>query len=534
MDNHNSVYKGVLSSRLLCVLIIVVVVFAVYSNFMTNEFVYEDHFVILRNSWMTEGDSIKEIFSSRFWGFLSEGELEAYNKPIYRPIPMLILYLVYQAFGPQAWSFHLISVLIHALNVVLVFLLASELLRESIKEKVAEGIPVKTALPLVPALLFATHPAGTEAIAFIQGVNELVYVTFFLLALYIYIKASRVTGCVLSAAVFFLSLLCKETAVMFPALLLSYDIIVRGRFRRPLLHAQKSAARYIPFILAAAVYFVIRNFVMGESVPGDMISSLFGIKTLANDIVLLIQYMLKLLIPVNLHYNHRVAPVGSFIETRLAVSSVIFVLGLFLCYKLARYDRLGLFAVCWIIIPLAPVLHISAIGQPSLGERYLYLPQAGYAMLLGTLLIDALRRLTVVLNARALSRISILILGAIVALYTAGTIKRGFVWKSDLSLWSDVVMKEPGDALSHYNLANAYFKNSMYEEAAGEYLESIRISPDYLLRARNNLGMAYINVGRLDKGIQEFQKALAVDPEFAPAKKNLLKAISIKRGPAGR
>src|ERR1022692_2042932 len=128
------------------------------SNVLRNGFVYDDIPQILQNPWLRDPRSVQQVFSRNVWGFVGT----ATTSNFYRPAMHLLNLATYQAFGQKAWAFHLVSLLLHAVCTILVWLVVRE-------------ISGSTITALWSELLFAVHPIHTEPVAWIAASPELAY-----------------------------------------------------------------------------------------------------------------------------------------------------------------------------------------------------------------------------------------------------------------------------------------------------------------------------------------------------------------------
>ena len=96
--------------------------FAVYANSLAGGFITDDQFQILNNPVVTGAQSLGSAFGSGVWAFLG------YRGNYFRPLQFVIYGLIYRAFGPNALAFHLLMVVLHAVNTALVYSLARRLL----------------------------------------------------------------------------------------------------------------------------------------------------------------------------------------------------------------------------------------------------------------------------------------------------------------------------------------------------------------------------------------------------------------------
>ncbi len=209
----DSLRAPALKASLLPFITVVVLVSAgVYANTLSNDFVYDDRSQVLENRLILDFRYLPDIFTRSAWSFQSAPVISNY----YRPMMNVIYMLNYYIFGLTPWGFHLVNILFHAGNSVLVFLLTARLLRDA-PDRVSEtgGRPVSANIPpFIAALLFATHPVHTEAVAWVAAVPELSFTLLYLLSFYLFIgSAAAFSGkYVLSVVLFFVAAFCKENS----------------------------------------------------------------------------------------------------------------------------------------------------------------------------------------------------------------------------------------------------------------------------------------------------------------------------------
>jgi len=147
----------------LMVAAIAAVSFAVYFNTLYNGFVYDDEAQVLLNHWIRDMKYLPEIFYKSVWGFRSANTTSSY----YRPLMHVINMASYHLFGLAPWGFHLVNILFHAGNTVLVFIVTARLFGKSaaMPEEGRGETRWLSSPPFLAALLFATHPVHTEAVA---------------------------------------------------------------------------------------------------------------------------------------------------------------------------------------------------------------------------------------------------------------------------------------------------------------------------------------------------------------------------------
>jgi len=540
MNKESRFIKLASITRSIHILAVVLLAVAVYFNALWNGFVYDDIDQVVRNNWIRDVSNIPAIFKTGAWGF------KGYISNYYRPMMHLLYTLEYQVFGLAPWGFHLVNILFHAANCLLVFMVTERLLRESpeLDRNVLFSVPFMT------AVVFAVHPVHTEPVTWVAGVPDLTYVFFLLLSFYLYTVSRRKAGhrykwaMPLSAASFFIAMFCKEPAVILPAILIVYDHVVEKHKDRPVAYLR----RYIPYILALSVYFIVRFLALGGFSPDKPHWRLSAYQYFINIFPLFGGYIEKLALPLNLNAHYIFHPASSVLDASVLLPAAMTVGFLLVLFMLLNKRSLSSIGLILIMLPLLPALYIRGVGKNVFTERYLYLPVFGYGLLLSMLICGLVSRKPGFSKVLAAGFIGLTVL------YSAGTINRNVIWRDEYTLWSDTVKKSPDGSIPHdafgvtlydkglideaiveykksvrldsdndkphVDLSSAYIKKGMLNEALEECGIALAIKPDDEL-AHRNLGIIYAEMGQLDKAVEELQAAIVIDPYSAEAHNNL-------------
>jgi len=150
-------------------------------------------------------------------------------------------------------------------------------------------------------------------------------------------------------------------------------------------------------------------------------------------------------------------------------------------------------------------------------EQRVYLPSAGLAIAVASLLWFSLSRWSSAGSSVRNFSISIVI---IVSILVFLTLSRNRVWRSEVTLWEDAVKKSPAKGRTHGALGHAYQRAGEFVKAEKAYMEAVRLAPqDYI--ARNNLGAIYLKQRRYDLAVAQFKGVLAFAPATAATHFNL-------------
>jgi tetratricopeptide (TPR) repeat protein len=372
------------------------------------------------------------------------------------------------------------------------------------------GFDQRIVLPFVSAAIFALHPIHTESVAWISGRTDLLSTLFFLLAFISYLeyaKERNAKGLVLGCLFFLFSLFSKENAIAFVVVVFAYGIITKMPWKQI---ALSQTALFAVII----IYFLFRQTVvikMLSASPGSANAFFSSGISLKNFLPFLAgssgYYFEKLILPFNLN----LMPGIPHNPIYFLIALLPFVLGGFFYFLRLRLE---FFLLIWIIATLLPSLSIvfSQIAAP-LGERYLYLPSAGFAILSGLIL-------TKIKNKKVfwISVLSILIVFGVL------TFERLKVWKNDIVLWEDTVRKNPNSITALTNYGRALLEGKEPEKAKGELLVALgqeKIMPEQASTILYLLGTAEMTGKNYEKAEAHFKDAIKNNPRNAVAYNNL-------------
>ncbi|MBI5641953.1 MAG: tetratricopeptide repeat protein [Deltaproteobacteria bacterium] len=498
--------------RLASILILAAVTFAVYYGSLGNGFVYDDAEQVLRNKWITDIRYLPAIFTSHTFAF-AEGSYQAIS---YRPLFMAFYMLEYSLFGLNAWGWHLVNIILHAVNAVLVFLVLSRLLGRE-REGFAAYLPA-----LAGALIFAALPVNSEVVSWIGCVPELLYTSLALSAFYLYIGAEGSQGILsrlLPALLFFLAVFTKETAVLLPVFLFAYD---SAKGTKPFLSMGR-LIRYLPFVIAGAVYICLKMGLLGHvAAPEKLHTNLKGTDYLINAFPLFTGYLKALLLPINDYPLQLFRPAASFAGVDVLVSvSIISALAIIIFLARKKLDPLFFLGLAFIVIPLLPALYAPAISRTPFADRYLYFPSIG----LGLITALSFRK---ILSARGALIPALVLLIFATAVYSVWARQRSFFWKDDRTLWARALEGSSSNYLALHSIGYMDLKEGRTDAAVTGLREALRLNngsyypdPTMLLLTRKVLAAAYHRNGFLKEAASEYSEVLRVEPEDAVAGFNL-------------
>jgi tetratricopeptide (TPR) repeat protein len=504
-------FSKMTATRWLPITLLIFVCIVVYLNSLSNGFVFDDYAVIIENKYL-------KLPGINFASFLNHSYFNiAGGEASYRPVATLSYYLIYAIAGLNPFFYHLLSVILHIVNVVLVYLLFNLILKHRFTA-------------LIAGLLFACHPALTEAVDCISYNEDLLAAVFFLLAFLYYLKSSthnlRSSSINYGLSLFFflLGLLSKEMAITLPAIILLYDVSLKNGADRKsfslqliLKNIKVRGLFYGGYLVVSLLYLSIRFFVLYH--PQESIKPFYG--NLFERIIFLPAHIFSFIklafFPVNLTADY----VFSYPHHFFAASNLIgflFVAGLAVgSVFIFKYSRGIFFGIWWFFITLFPVYNIIPIYNPF-AERFLYIPLIGYCLLVAMAFNTLMnKRLSETVPVKVLSSVAII---ALLSFYAMIAIARNLDWKDSLTLWSKTVITSPDSSIAHGSLGRAYQDLGRLEEAIREYKKAIEIFPNNY-KAYYNLGVLYDGQGALKEAVANYKRTIAINPAFIDAQFNL-------------
>lgn len=364
-----------------------------YLPLLPAGFAWDDAALVVDNRVTEHLSDLGEIFRADLW---TTTRLPAPSSGYYRPLLLLSLAVDRALFGLSPVAHHLDSLAWHLGAVAVLLVLLRRL------------------LPPLPALagaaFFALHPVQSETVALIAARNDSMAAVFLLLALLALERpGAPPSRCLAGGAAALAALLSKESAVLAPLFLLALDLARFGRPRGPL--------RYGGLVLAVGAYLALRAWagVGTAAVPDPGNWRLVGgyLPQIAGVYGSLVAWPWPLTPARHVHY---LPPFG---QTALGLAVTAGLLAAAVAFGLRR--ALVLAGLAWAALAFGPTL-AATLDKGLLGERYLYLPMAGLALVLAASLPEH-RRVWQVGAPLALAAV-------------AGLMLRLPAWKDSETLWT--------------------------------------------------------------------------------------------------
>jgi len=490
-------------SNLSIFLILGIVIFVIFGNALFNNFSYDDNYLILENGYIRDFSHLKQIFFSDVTEATPLQKASGY----YRPISMFYLVVLYSIVGLHALGLHLSNVLLHLLNSFLVFLLVDAITK---KRKVA----------FLSSLIFAVHPIHVEAVAPIFNYMGLLASMFSLASFWMFVKSDGLKqkyyalGAVL---LFFLALFSKEEAIVLPAIYILYDFffIYRFSFKKIL----RLSARYLWFFLIAALYLFARSNIIEKSAAFGFWSLSLNLNVAAEPnmflhlvsvIRIFAQYLGLFVAPIKLSAFYLLYPVAAVGSVTIFISIFVVLGALAYAVFFAKKTPVVSFFIWFFFLSSFLISNVIPIGG-LFAERFMYFPSVAYCVLFASTFFYLIEkwRSPRMRNAKFLLQVFLVV---VIVLYTQKTVARNYVWRNDVTLWSDTQKKTPQSSIVRIFYADALYRYEIFDKAIEQYRIALSFPGVPASRMYNAIGKVYGRRNQYDKAIVEFKKALAANP----------------------
>ena len=492
--------------RLLIAVAVAILTVAVFWEVQWHPFVsFDDDLYVTANPVVLGGLSK----SGLAWAF------STMHSSNWHPLTWLSHMIDVELFGINPRWHHLTSLLLHALNASLLFLLLSRM----------TGAIWPSAFT---AAAFAVHPLRVESVAWIAERKDVLGGLFWMLTMGAYIRyTERATlGRYLCVVlVFALGLMVKPMIVTLPFVLLLLDYWPLSRLPRwgilpgripdggPPSGSPGILAEKIPLFLLAAVSCVFTYFASsygGALIEGGKIPVL--VKA-SNALVSYAIYVGKIVWPSSLavFYPHPNAIPPLWIIAGVSALAAGATVVAILFGKRLPYLAVGLL---WFAGTLIPVIGLVQAGSQGMADRYTYIPSIGLyiAAAWGTRDLSA--------GWRQRERVLACLFGVVIAALSTVTLRQLTYWRSDTALFTHAIEVTSGNFLAESKLGVALAKQGKSEEAIEHYRKSIAIQPTFV-DAHYNLAVDLEKLGRTDEAIASYRKTLEYNPRHAFAHNNL-------------
>lgn len=528
LRNQPEIYKSRYSTLGLFALALLGLV--IYSNILNAPFVFDDF------SSVVDNEIIKDF----------ETTLKKYSNTRY--INMLSFALNYALGGVKPFGYHLINNLIHIINALLIYYLIiitfnTPFFRSYIKNESVNYS--RYFLAFSSAFIFISHPIQTQAVTYIAQRVTSMTTLFYLLSLIMYIKArllineqttikiksSFISFYLISFISAILAMKTKEIAFTLPIIITLYEFFF---FYYPSFTKKKNLKwkrfTYL-FPILLTLLIIPLNLLKINSPLENILENAdkFSKETpviertdyLFTQFRVVVTYLRLLILPVNQNLDYRFPIYHSFLNMHVLLSFLFLLIiasaAVYLFYRSrnekqdlksignkysALHFRLISFGIFWFFITLSVESSIIPI-RDVIVEHRLYLPSIGFFIACISLADYTIDRL----------EIKVFLVILIVISLSISTFNRNTLWKDPQKLWADVIKKAPTNVRAYNELGTIFRDEGRYTEAMEQFEKALMINQNYAL-TYYNIGYVNYKLGEYENALTYFRKTL--DCELTP------------------
>lgn len=473
-----------------------------YGNVYDNAFLFDDDLIIKINTYLRDWSHLGDILTS------STTAGAHINGGFYRPIQILIYWLIYQIGGYSTFWFHVPNITLHIINACLAYRLAE-----------------KFEFPRMPVLcgllLWAVHPLHVEAISYISGTADPLYLAFWLTALVYMAPDFSQKKIFQTFPLFLLAMLSKESASIFPALLCVCIFVTS-----PNKWDWKTYIRTWPHWLLAIAYMTWRiqaaqfdgpasyaHMIDDPSFTAYKLYSQNWLLRLLTFFATLPAYAELLVWPHDLHMERAFRTYTDAAHLSIILGALLCLLALFILYRQRHQTKSPLsFAFLWFGICHLPNTGLLFAVNAVFLEHWMYAPTLG-------LLMGGFASLpkTFVHYESNNGKLMIGLTAVLACVLTYATWQQNLVWHDPESFYLNIFKHGATTARAHNNLAMYYSDKGEFDKAITEYNQALKES-DVYAETHYNLALVILRQSQgpenLQQAITHLQRSIEINPLF--------------------
>ncbi len=477
-------YRAISGKHYLMLLGILILAGIVFSNTLNNDFIlgWDDQDQVVNNPDIKDlsFESVKTIFKTFYVG-------------MYQPITTLSYALNYTVSGMDAKVFHLTNLVIHLINILLVFVLFFNFTK-------------KVDISLIISILFAVHPMNVETVAWISTRSNLLYALFYLASLISYVKflETKKKGLIILTFLFFiLALLSKASALTLPYILILFDMYKSRKF---------DFKNIIEKAILICISFVFIFIAYQARLEASHIGSLRDAFSLFERMIFIaysfVFYLIHLLLPINLAATHYYPVISlpdpnATIDTSYYLAAFVFLIVLAFAIYLLRNAYLKkkfvnpmLFGLSFFVLSIFATIHFVPIGLQIVAERYVYIPYLGFFFIIAFYYSSFVNSN----NTRKFAPYLHVLFTIIVLSFSYISHSQVTKWKNCETLMTDVIKQNPKIWHAYLVRGDGFYLTKYYQKALDDYAIASSINPMHV--------STYVNRASVYAAQKEYQKAL--------------------------
>jgi tetratricopeptide (TPR) repeat protein len=427
---------------------------------------------------------------------------------------MLSLAIDYTFDKLNPYYYHLNNVLIHILNVLLVFIFI-RMFMEGYNRRISAEVfrPDPFTVALVTSAFWAIHPMRVESVTWVAERKDVLYMFFFLLSMIFYLRfidEKKMKWMIICFLLFICSCLSKGMAVVLPVVLVMIDWFYGNT--KTIKHLVQSISWKLHFFVASVAFGAIAYYIQSHGAIAA-----FGTFTIFQRLTFgcygFIMYLWKLILPLGLSafYPYPFTDAqGNIPAIYYASPFIVLIMGVSILFLLRKNETIGkvvAFGFAFYFITIALVLQFISVGSVIMADRYAYASYTGIFFIIGYL-YDYVKKKFSSSVSSALAGVLIIIAGY----FSYLTHERTRVWTNAETLWTDAMSQFPFIEIAYENRGIYYKDHNMLDKMLKDYEFVTQKLNSKNEKIWSNLGNLYGLMKEFDKSLNAYSKAIEYNP----------------------
>jgi len=487
--------------------LIILLTLLAYIPAMRGGYIWDDNAHITDNATLRSSDGLAKIW------------FEPKVLPQYYPLVHTTFWVEYHLWQLHPFGYHLVNVLLHALNAILLLLVLRYL---------------RVPGAWLAAAFFALHPVHVESVAWITERKNVLSSFFYLSSVLAYLRFANVTGDPANTALssdldpltsdnsnrswgfyafslflFLCALLSKTVTSSLPAAILLVLWWKRDRIR------WRDILALIPYFVVGALFGLttvwLEKYHVGAQ--GEEWALSFLDRCLVAGRALWF-YAGKLVWPYKLTFIYPRWQIDAGLWWQYlfpaAAVAVIFILWV-MRRRIGKGPLVAVLFFAGTLVPALGFFDVYPMRFSYVADHFQYLASIGLIALASAAIMSFLGR-----PGPRQSNIGFVVCFAVLFVLGVLVWQQGTIYRDAETLYRDTISKNPHAWMAHYNLGVLLVNSGRSDEVMAHFSEALRLQPDDA-DAHYNLGVALEKQGRLEEAMAHFSEAARLRPDYADA-----------------
>jgi len=475
-------------SNTVVVVSLIIIGLLVYANTFNNAMFWDDNDFILNNAYIKDFSHVPKFFTENI--IAGAG----FNSNYWRPALLAVFSLEWHLWGDWAPGYHIVNALMHIGAGILLFFILKHIFKRRL-------------LVFLTAIIFLVHPVQTEAVSYANSLGDSLSVLSMFAGILLSLRG-KITWPLLF---YILALMSKETAIIMPGLIFIAHFFAEDdglKFKEKL---KISFKKILPLLAPLLVYVLLRATILNFG--GTF--NLYNEENIFTDNLfvriftffkILLIYLGLIFWPQTLHMERSLSFAESFFSPPVLLGAITFFLMLGIAFISYKKHKIITFGILWFLIGISITSNILVPINGLVYEHWLYLPLVGFALSF----IYIITLIAEKYNLKKVALISFLIASF---LFAGRSIARNHEWRDPIIFYKQTLQHAPQSYRVTNNLGMELASKGLWQEAEEVYKKAILLEENAPV-AYHNLANLYRDTSRVLLAIENYKKALAIQPDF--------------------